>query len=67
MSTWFETDWGREQRQSRELEEFRDELSYASTQTGRLRSRLAQVTGSLEARVLAAPSGRRGRGAGRRW
>jgi hypothetical protein len=51
MSTWFETDWGREQRQSRELEELRDELSYASTQTGQLRSRLAEVTGSLEARV----------------
>ena len=51
MSTWFETDWGREQRQSRELEELRDELSYASRQTGQLRSRLAQVTGTLEARV----------------
>jgi hypothetical protein len=51
MSSWFESDWGRESRQNRTLDELRDELSYASGQTSHLRSKLAQVTGSLEARV----------------
>ncbi len=46
MSNWYS-----DSRQSRQLEELRDDLGHASYETSSLRSRLAQVQGSLEKRV----------------
>ncbi len=45
------SDWYGEYTQNQRLEELRDDLASASNETRRLRSQLARVQGSLEARV----------------
>jgi hypothetical protein len=45
------SDWYVESRQNRQLQELRDELDGAASEARHLRSRLAQIQGSLEARV----------------
>ncbi|GAA1597000.1 hypothetical protein GCM10009789_58750 [Kribbella sancticallisti] len=45
------TDWYTENRQNRQLEELRDEMSQAMYEASNLRSRLSQVQGGLESRL----------------
>jgi hypothetical protein len=45
------TDWYTENRQNRQLEELRDEMSQAMSEASNLRSRLSQLQGGLESRL----------------